>query len=714
MAIKVTCSLPKGRKGYTVNFRHTVIMDKEGKYGLKVHRGIGTSDEAEAEKLVMQLENILNNDYWWDISKKNEAYNHFSSVVVDIFYDPMETVSPDEKYLLDKIPLPGKQDGYTTTTIVGPSGAGKTSLLRMIAGTVKEKFPTTSTGRTTTCNMELIMSENEDYEVVITFMSRYLFEMYVQECIEAAMGYCISEKCVNLDKEIVSDRLFIHRDLIVRISYILGDLTLKSEMEDSLDELDEIEDDNNNTEEAEYEFKQDVPNLLTRIGYFVDEVIRISELKMGTGIDTTTEDYNSENDDDVQLLKSEIVDEVMLRFNLLTKGEKLNTKGKWVNAWYYKTNSRKEFIKTIKMFSSNAKRSWGGLLTPIVRTMRVKGNFAPGYIGGYPKLVLFDGQGLGHKTTATSMPNEIVEHFKQSDAILIVDNAQAPVLDNVKLAIRTVIEYGYASKVLFAFTHFDLMKGDNFNRFDDKRKHVVAALNSYIFELRHKNEDVFSDVEAEQIINSCYFFSELDKLEVSKVTKLYTERMLERLNQLLVESISIEDVKLKYDAMTLYAHLQIAIQKYHYNWSQIIGYPSKSSKTEQWSRIKALTRRLAYFDMDHYNNELMPLADLVSEIRTQINLFMNKPLEVIPKVTEEEVKVALINELKSKINAKLVDFIKKQMWHECGQMKRWQEAYNFGGRGSTYQRASKINEILELAAPQIDIFAYNMTDIQKE
>ena len=54
------------------------------------------------------------------------------------------------------------------------------------------------------------------------------------------------------------------------------------------------------------------------------------------------------------------------------------------------------------------------------------------------------------------------------------------------------------------------------------------------------------------------------------------------------------------------------------------------------------------------------------------------------------------------------------MWHECGQMKRWQEAYNFGGRGSTYQRASKINEILELAAPQIDNFAYNMTDIQKE
>lgn len=70
--------------------------------------------------------------------------------------------------------------------------------------------------------------------------------------------------------------------------------------------------------------------------------------------------------------------------------------------------------------------------------------------------------------------------------------------------------------------------------------------------------------------------------------------------------------------MTLYAHLQLAIQKYREEWSQIIGYPSKSQKTEHWSRIKALTRLLAYFGMNHYNYELMPLSDFRQEVSTQL------------------------------------------------------------------------------------------------
>lgn len=710
---KVTYTQPKGKKGFTVNFRHPVEKDKTGKYGLKVHRGLGTDSEEEARTLVAELENMMNDEYWWDYSKKSEAYSHFNPIVVDAFYDPMESINPDESGLLNKIKLPGKEDGYTRSTIIGPSGVGKTTLVRLLAGTAREKFPTTSTGRTTTCNMELIMSDDGMYEVVITFMSRHLVEMYVQECIEATLSYCMHCTSGAYERQVISDKLLVHRDLIVRFSYILGDLSLTPVSDDLIDDLDDDFEEVEEPEENEYVYKQDIPALLDKVNYFIDCAIAVAEKLKVKNINLDDESYNSEDDEDILSLRDEIVDEVMRRFQLLTKGEKLNSKGKWVNAWYFKTNDRIEFMKIIKMFSSNAKGAWGGLLTPIVKSMRVKGDFAPTFDGLKPKLVLFDGQGLGHKTTATSLSNEIVEHFKLSDSIIIVDNAQAPMLDNVKLALKTVIEYGYSNKLVFAFTHVDLMKGDNFYKFDDKRRHVMAALSSYLFEMKRQNEDTFTDAEAEAIINSCHFFSDLDKPEPSKMTRKYTKMLLEQLKNLFSASITVNDVKIRYDAMTLYAHLQLAIKKYRENWSQVIGYPSKSQKTEHWSRIKALTRRLAYFGIDHYNYELMPLSDFRQEVSTQLNLFMNKPLEVIPQETAEEVRVALINELKSEINGQLVEFVKNHMWQESTQMKRWEDAYKFSGQDSTYFRASKINEIFELAAPQIDNFAYNMTDIQK-
>lgn len=711
------CNPPKGKKGYTTNFRHPVIKDKDGKYGMKVHRGLSTSDENEANELVDKLNELMSDDYWWDLSKRAEAYSKYNSIIVDAFYDPMDNKNPDETDILNKVIMPSKEDGYTKAIIMGPSGAGKTSLVRLLCGTIKEKYPTTSSGRTTTCEMEMIMSDDGMYEVVVTFMSRGLLEMYVQECIENAFYYGVSGNNTDLNRENISDKLFIHRDLIVRLSYILGDLSLVSKDESKDDEYDDYDiDDDKKTrdiEESVYEYKQDIPKLLEKVNGFVDCLIEIINKYRNKSISLEDETLRLEDDEDILSLRDDIVNEVQLRFNLLVGGEKLNSKGKWVNAWYFKTESRDEFIKVVKRFSSNAKNAWGGLLTPIVRTMRVKGNFKPEGESELSKIILFDGQGLGHKTTATSIPLETIDKFKESDSIIIVDNAQAPLLDNVKIALKSVIESGAASKLLMCYTHVDMMKGDNFNNFNDKRKHVVAALSTYLMDIKKQNSLIFSDIEESEILNSCYYLSELDKSEINKITRKESGKMLEKLREHFRAGITIDDVTVHYDAMTLYTHLQIAIKKYRTNWGQIIGYPSKSSKTEHWSRIKALTRRLAYYNLPDYNNELMPLSDFAQAVREQINIFLNKPLSIDPEETDMEVKVALINLIKGDINAKLAEFIRIQMWQDPIQMKRWEEAYCYRERYSTYYRSVKVNEILELAAPQIDNFAYNMTDIQK-
>lgn len=711
MSPKVSCNIQKGKKGYTVNFRHSVVKDKDGKYGLKVHRGLGTTDATEAQRLAEELERILGDSYWADSSKRAEAYGHFSEVVVDAYYDPLEGANPIDEDLLNRIYLPSKEDGYTRQTLVGPSGVGKTSLLRFMAGTGMEKFPATSTGRTTTCNLELIMSEDVDYEIVVTFMSRYLVEMHVLECIEAALEFCISEKCKDLERKRndISNRLFSNRDLIFRMSYIIGDLSLENTKKDQLDEESEEED----VEKAPMNIRQNTEGLLASVNNYIDRLIQIAQDKYKNNIDIGDEAFNSAEENDILSLRNEIVEDIMARFRLLEGGEKLNAKGKWTNAWYFKTKDREEFIRTIKRFTSNSRRAWGSLLSPIVKTMRVKGRFKPEFCEETPRLVLFDGPGLGHKATISSVPTNVMEYFRKSDGIVIVDDAQQPILENVKMAIRTAIEYGYSEKVCFAFTHMDLMMGDNFGNFSDKRHHIWVALEAYISDMRRQNQDVLSETEAAQMMGACFYFSGLHSHRITKASQKYGNDLIALWKDRLQRSIPVDVISLSYDMMTLIAHLREGIRHYRIAWENKTGYPAKKEETVHWSKVRALTRRLGYFGEDNYQLELMPLADFGASIRTRLNIYLNRPMKAEPNIAQEDKKITLINAIKSTINGKLQDFVKSEMWEEPDQLQRWKDAYDYTGKGSTVKRAAKVNEILEFAAPQIDLFYYNMTDAQK-
>ena len=152
-------SSANGNKGFTVTFRHPVVLDKDGKYGKKIHKGLGTRDEAVAKQRVDELNELLANDSYWEISKKSDALSKFSGSIVDMFYSPMEEQFITEKEILDSILIPSREEGYKRSLLLGPSGVGKTTLLRLIAGTIKEAFPSTATCRTTTCNQEIICGD---------------------------------------------------------------------------------------------------------------------------------------------------------------------------------------------------------------------------------------------------------------------------------------------------------------------------------------------------------------------------------------------------------------------------------------------------------------------------------------------------------------------------------------------------------------------------
>lgn len=694
-------SSANGNKGYTVTFRHPVVLDKNGKYGKKIHRGLGTRDEAVAKQLVNELNELLANDLYWELSKKGDALNKFTEPIVEMFYSPMEEQFVTEKEILDNILIPSREQGYKRTLFIGPSGVGKTTLLRLIAGTIKDGFPSTATCRTTTCNQEIICGDFREYKAVITFMSRDLFSQYIIECIEEACRLYIESQQSNKqvsDKEI-AQKLFNHKDLTIRLSYILGEYR-----EEETSEFDEFD------EEEYCEMDNEQQKLFEK---YIKNVKDICTDLIQMDLEFDANNYSYENNDAILLLCEDIVSEVQKKFALLTGGKVISSIGRWVTGYYIKTEDRNTFFELIKKFSSNNKYEWGKLLSPLVKTIRICGDFRPEFCSEPIKLVIYDGMGLGHATSITSVPTDVMEKYSQVDAILLVDDATQPLMDNSKMALKDIIFSGYADKMLMCYTHLDEMKGDNFVRTQDKVNHINIALSTYLTELRKQNVNVFSSLEEKEILASCYYFSDLANQNTSKMSQKQLIKALDAIHERFRNKVSFEDVVIKYDWMTLYHHLQNAIDQFRTEWGSIIGYPYTTSRTEHWSRIKALTRRLAYFDEDNYNHELQPLADFARCIKEELNTYLNKPMKVSMLDSSDEKVISKINYIKRQMNDGFLEFVKNELWKKEGRLEKWRTAYDHTGKGSTYERAVDINALFDLGAPRIGNFVYDMNETQK-
>ena len=86
-----TLSRSQGRSAWAVIFRHPVRVDPNtGKPGLRVRQGLGTSDEAEANDLKDQLNQLLADESFWSLPAKAEAEKRLHRRVVEIFYHGME------------------------------------------------------------------------------------------------------------------------------------------------------------------------------------------------------------------------------------------------------------------------------------------------------------------------------------------------------------------------------------------------------------------------------------------------------------------------------------------------------------------------------------------------------------------------------------------------------------------------------------------------
>ena len=380
------------RPGWSATFRHPRRSDTRGKPGLQVRRGLGTTDAAEADLLVDQLNELLGDQTWWSVDRRTEAEQRFDSVIVSAFFDGMEAGKVNSADLRETlIPLPSQAEGYARVMFAGTTGAGKTTLLRHVIGSdhERDRFPSTSTARTTTADIEIITA-NGSFQAVITFMPEHEVRAHVDECLEeACLGVVQGQPHAKVAGALLSHRENGSASPIRSVPWQKDEPSPDKDF--SFDD-EEVEEDF--LDEAEAVTAEERARNRERLGEYV---ARINEIATSTGEKVAAglgnlEDTDNPDDraawlevftdalfeeEEFGRLALDIMEAIEDRFGLVQAGDFERGPTGWPTLWSFEEEDRDAFLRQVRWFSSNHHRQFGRLLTPLVDGMRVRGPFPP-------------------------------------------------------------------------------------------------------------------------------------------------------------------------------------------------------------------------------------------------------------------------------------------------------------------------------------------------
>jgi GTPase SAR1 family protein len=702
---------PVGKETWVLEFRHPLLKDNSGKIGRKVRKGLGTKDDSLAQNLVDQMNQLLSNETYWQPASREQALEKFDSGIVNAFYEGIDYVLQDYEKIREKIiPLYTKKEGYARILLLGATGAGKTTLLRQIMGTdpVYERFPATSTARTTVFDTEIILA-NGDYKAVVTFFTESETRQMIKESIKKSMAeYYIRKDDSHILRVFLEDR-----DQRFRLSYLIGkikenkkysDFDDYNEDDDSNTEL-RISDDEQKAYEAkinEYlkEIKQIANQVIQRITKEYDLTKDLSEDDKTLIEEITLSEFDEYDEDDLTNLVDNVLLEIKERFKQLDANCVVAEKFGWPIYWETKSKSRADFLKSIRYFSSNSSTMFGKLLTPLVSGMRVQGPFKPDYLQDIPKLILLDGEGLGHiSDTSSNLPYKTIKKFDISDAIVLVDNSQNPMLASSYAVIKSIAITGHSEKLSICFTHFDGVKGDNLPSIGSKVEHIFGSVDNLLEKLKTELGYDINRFFSTHLHESSYYLANLDEKLVESAKYKFTINQIKKLVNSLERSILVSDTEINavpiYDISTLIFKIRRAAMEFHNLWDGYL-YGSASIAKEHFSKVKALTLRLGFWGESEYKS-LTPISDFGSSFNGQINNFLSNPTSWNPSNPADEDKQSVINEISKRVSKKIYDYAVTKI--KDSKINDWQTAYYYRGVGSSRDRAKKIDFIYLDAVP---------------
>lgn len=707
------------RPGWSITFRHPLRRDTRGKPGLKIRRGLGTTDEVEADKYVAQMNVLLSDRRWWSANLRIEAEKVFSPQIVSAFFDGIEVGRIDTVALRESlIPFPLRSDGYPRIVFFGTTGAGKTTLVRHVIGSnhKRDRFPSTSAAKTTIADTEIIMADGP-YEAAVTFMSEFEVRAHIDECVEAA---CLAALAEQPDEKIAG-ALLVHKEERFRLSYLLGEWIDKGasgppEEEEDFEfekkSTDESADEDGLTDREIDANRERLALYLSRLKKLASDLARKIEEEFGLLETQTSPDDKTAwlelfsdalfESEEFSRLSLDLKDEVEERFTLIDTGLDRSPTG-WPTSCCFQSEDRDTFLKKVRWFSGNHFSQFGRLLTPLVDGIRVRGPFKPlvKELRGYDKLVLIDGQGLGHTAeSASSVSTRVTTRFAEADLILLVDGAQQPLQAAPMALLRAIGSAGYSDKMAIAFTHFDQVKGDNLKTLAQKRNHVLAGIANATSSLRRVLGAPVALVLERQLEQNVFFLGGLDR-EIDAIPSgvIGELRKLLELMRSAAEPEAPVDLAPIYVTSGLETALRDAVESFLRPWEARLGLDYRDGiRKEHWTRIKALSRRISGGWGNEYDG-LMPVGDLIGRLQEELSRWLDSPSGWIRPPIDEEEQATAISPVRRAVFSALHDLASDRLVND--RRPNWITAYSYVGKGSTQTRAIEIGKIYKEAAPPI-------------
>ncbi len=708
---KATLSGDQNRSGWCIIFRHPVRKNPDGS-AVRVRRGLGTKVEADAQRLVDQMNEILGDVSFWTPQAKAKAESLYDERIVNAFFDQLMPAAQDAWALRNEIiPIPGPMEGYARARFLGTTGAGKTTLVRQLIGTnpATERFPSTSTAKTTVCDIELIVAD-EPFKAVVTFFPREQVRMLIEECALAAATTSVFE---TGKLTTAASRLLEHSEQRFRLSYVLG--TLQESEEEPSDEEDEdgmpaAVELPEVTEAERAAMSAQIRDYLGRVERIAKETAEKAEKELGVtlnrmekkDLDVFQELFEHElrQSEEFHALVDEILDAVEQRFDGLAPEGFRRDRNDWPLLWQFECDDRAEFIRTVNRFSSNYAPNFGKLLTPLVQGIRVRGPFRPAWLPeGECKLVLMDGEGLGHTPdSSASISTNITQRLNEVDAVVLVDSAEQPMQAGPQALLRTLAASGHENKLIVCFTHFDGVKGDNLPDAKSKKQHVFRSLQNAIGSVREVLGRSAENSLSRNVADRAFFVSNIQEpiKESAKMTLAELQRLVGAISATIIPPPPATVMPV-YDVANLILCIPQAMAAFRDPWRARLRLPSTSSvDPEHWTRIKALSRRFAELGMVEYDN-LRPVADFILRLSEHIIVFLASPIFWEPENASEEMKRQVVDEVARQVFADLHILAGQRLFHE--RVKEWAKAYAHRGTGSTGERARDIDFIYDAGAP---------------